>query len=66
MIENLLEVPPKPEMGDYAFPCFGLAKEQKKSPLAIAQDLAECLKQKGLGCSVHWLFFQRSFCCCGR
>ena len=41
IVENLLEVPPKPEMGDFAFPCFGLAKEQKKSPLSIAQDLAE-------------------------
>ncbi|MCK4997841.1 arginine--tRNA ligase [Candidatus Pacearchaeota archaeon] len=40
-VENLLEVPPKPEMGDFAFPCFSLAKIHKKSPLAIAQDLAE-------------------------
>ena len=23
---NLLEIPPKPDMGDYAFPCFRLAK----------------------------------------
>ena len=36
-----MEVPPKPEMGDFAFPCFSLAKIHKKSPLAIAQDLAE-------------------------
>lgn len=36
-----LEVPPKPEMGDYAFPCFSLAKVYHKSPQAIAKDLQE-------------------------
>ena len=25
-----LEVPPKPELGDYAFPCFSLAKTTNK------------------------------------
>ena len=39
-IEGLLEVPPRSEMGDYAFPCFGLAKTLKKSPGVIAGDLA--------------------------
>lgn len=43
-IENLLEVPPRMEMGDYAFPCFGLAKIMKKSPVAIAEDLAQKIK----------------------
>jgi arginyl-tRNA synthetase len=28
-------------MGDYAFPCFFLAKEEKKNPAAIAKELAE-------------------------
>ena len=37
--EITLEVPPKHEMGDYAFPCFPLAKELKKSPPQIAEDL---------------------------
>lgn len=40
-IEKYIEVPPNDEMGDYAFPCFRLAKELKKSPLAIANDLKE-------------------------
>lgn len=40
-IFNLVEVPPKLEMGDYAFPCFSLAKKLKKNPLAIAEDLVE-------------------------
>ena len=38
-IENLLEVPPRLEMGDFAFPCFSLAKKMKKSPVVIAEDL---------------------------
>jgi arginyl-tRNA synthetase len=40
-IENLIEIPPNPKMGDYAFPCFSLAKKLKKSPLEIAQDLTK-------------------------
>lgn len=35
-----LEVPPAPDMGDFAFPCFQLAKEWKKSPAEIAKELA--------------------------
>ncbi|HAR85443.1 MAG TPA: arginine--tRNA ligase, partial [Clostridium sp.] len=38
-IERLVENPPKPEMGDFAFPCFQLAKSMKKAPNMIAQDL---------------------------
>lgn len=38
---NLLEVPPKADMGDFAFPCFTLAKTLKKAPPVIAQDLAQ-------------------------
>lgn len=34
-----LETPPKPELGDYAFPCFVLAKEWKKPPQEIAKTL---------------------------
>lgn len=36
-----LEIPPNPEFGDYAFPCFELAKKIKKNPNDIAQDLAK-------------------------
>src|SRR3989344_7255649 len=39
-----LEVPPNPEMGDFAFPCFQLSKELKKSPMEIAKNLAEKFK----------------------
>jgi arginyl-tRNA synthetase len=40
-VENLVEIPPKEDMGDFAFPCFGLAKKLKKNPLVIAEDLSE-------------------------
>ncbi len=30
LIEKLIEIPPKKEMGDYAFPCFQLAKTLEK------------------------------------
>ncbi len=39
-IEGLLEIPPRPEMGDLAFPCFTLAAHQKMPPGDIAADLA--------------------------
>lgn len=42
-----LEVPPDPKLGDYAFPCFPLAKEMKKSPVDIAKDIAGKLKVSG-------------------
>ena len=43
-----LEVPPNSEMGDYAFPCFILAKEWKKSPNEIAQELSKKFKPNDL------------------
>lgn len=39
-LENYIEIPPNSEMGDYSFPCFKLAKELKKSPIAIADDIS--------------------------
>ncbi len=42
-LESLIEVPPTPELGDYAFPCFKLASELKKSPAKIAEDLSSKL-----------------------
>lgn len=40
-IEGYIEVPPSSDMGDYAFPCFRLAKILKKSPMLIAEELKE-------------------------
>ncbi|MDP6439946.1 MAG: arginine--tRNA ligase [Candidatus Brocadiia bacterium] len=39
-IGGLIEVPPNAEMGDYALPCFALARELRKAPAAIAEELA--------------------------
>ena len=48
-LENIeLEVPPNAEMGDYAFPCFMLAKELKKSPNEIALELSKRFKPDNL------------------
>jgi len=46
-VKNLVEVPPKEDMGDFAFPCFGFAKKLKKNPMEIAEDLAKKFR-KGL------------------
>lgn len=46
-IVALIEVPPNKEMGDYAFPCFKLAKVFRKAPNMIADDLAETVEAKG-------------------
>ena len=43
-----LEVPPNPEMGDYAFPCFILSKEWKKSPNEIANELSKRFRANDL------------------
>jgi len=40
-ISGILEIPPRPDMGDFAFPCFRLAKEYRMAPPAIAQQLAD-------------------------
>ena len=40
-IYGYIEVPPNKEMGDYAFPCFKLARELKKAPNMIAEELKE-------------------------
>jgi len=43
-LKEYIEVPPNSEMGDYAFPCFRLAKELKKAPPMIANDIKENIK----------------------
>ena len=41
----VLEKPPKPELGDYAFPCFILARELKQNPADVARYLADKIKK---------------------
>lgn len=43
-IESYLEIPPQAQMGDYAFPCYVLAKALRKAPTLIAADLASAIK----------------------
>lgn len=38
-IVDLLEIPTDTSHGDFAFPCFSLAKILQKAPMAIAQEL---------------------------
>ena len=47
-LDKLLEIPPNPELGDYAFPCFVLSKELKKAPNLIAQELAKKLNPNNI------------------
>ena len=40
-IKGYIEVPKDGANGDYAFPCFKLAKDLKKSPIAIANKITK-------------------------
>lgn len=42
-IKSMIEIPQDQSMGDYAFPCFRLAKTMRKAPNLIAAELAEKL-----------------------
>lgn len=46
-IVGLIEVPPNKDMGDFAFPCFKLAKVFRKAPNMIAAELSESIEAKG-------------------
>jgi len=41
---EMVEVPTDNKMGDYAFPCFKLAKTMRKAPQMIAQEVCEKIK----------------------
>lgn len=38
-LEKYIEIPPNKEMGDFAFPCFKLAKSLRKAPPIIAEEI---------------------------
>ena len=48
-IAAALEIPPDTAMGDYAFPCFKLAKLLRKSPMMIADQLSGAIHADFLG-----------------
>jgi len=43
-LNELIEIPRNPKMGDYALPCFSLAKKFKKNPKEIAIEIAGKIK----------------------
>lgn len=45
-LHNAMEIPPEEKMGDYALPCFVMAKKMHRSPMQIATELAEKLNGK--------------------
>lgn len=47
-IQSMIEIPQDTSMGDYAFPCFKLAKLLHKAPPLIAADIAEQIKDNPL------------------
>ncbi len=40
-VTSYIEIPPNTDLGDFAFPCFKLAKVMRKAPPAIAAELKE-------------------------
>ncbi|WP_032121470.1 arginine--tRNA ligase [Clostridium amazonitimonense] len=46
-LEKIIEIPPKPDMGDFAFPCFQFAKVLRKAPNAIAEELKDKISKEG-------------------
>lgn len=38
-LKEYIEIPPNSDLGDYSFPCFRLAKDLRKAPPAIAEDI---------------------------
>ena len=47
-ILNLIEIPPNPELGDFAVPCFVFAKVFRKSPDKIAEEIAGRISENKL------------------
>lgn len=45
-IKQFIEVPKEKQNGDFAFPCFRLAKDLKKSPVDIANMIKDNIKDE--------------------
>ncbi|WP_369899885.1 arginine--tRNA ligase [Bacillus manliponensis] len=66
-IYTLIETPKQDEFGDTAFPCFTLAKQYKKAPAVIAEELAAKLshplftKIEAVGPYVNVFFSRQQF-----
>jgi arginyl-tRNA synthetase len=51
-LQPILEVPPSTELGDFALPCFTLARELKKKPADIARELEQKLNEQNQAASM--------------
>jgi arginyl-tRNA synthetase len=58
---ELMEVPADAAMGDYAFPCFRLAKALRKAPPAIAAEIAEVVGAEAVGAYVNFRLDRAAF-----
>ncbi len=47
-ILDMIEIPPNSQMGDFAFPCFKLAKIYRKAPNDIAMEIAESVRENNI------------------
>ncbi len=47
-VKNMIETPQDSKMGDYAFPCFKLAKILRKAPPLIAKGIAEAIAENDI------------------
>ena len=47
-IRAMIEIPADSKMGDYAFPCFRLAKVLRKAPPLIAKDIADAIRENDI------------------
>lgn len=47
-ILSMIETPADSKMGDYAFPCFKLARILRKAPLMIAKSIAEAISTESV------------------
>ena len=48
-LKTYIETPKDSKNGDYSFPCFRLAKELKKAPQIIANDIKENINLENTG-----------------
>src|SRR5687767_14609633 len=56
LLSTDLEMPPDRSLADFAFPCFRLAKEFKKSPADVARQLfsdLQAVSRSGLSKETH-------------
>jgi len=52
-IQSMIEVPQDAKMGDYAFPCFKLAKTLRKAPPLIAKGIADAISGSSMFAKVE-------------